>query len=141
MSDFITTSEAYRIARERASVATALEANLLHVAVFDAREAGMSVREAATALNTPKSTVARHWRENHRCPDVLPLWGSERAWRDAHAAVWAHDPEELADGWVPYEWEAQGAFRAVRARSRGVVELGQWPTGERGKYGGDEERS
>lgn len=111
------------MSRERASVAAAFEANLLHVAVFDAREAGMSIREAAAALSVPKSTVARHWRENHRCPRVLPVWGSDAAWRDAHAVIWAHNPEELADEWVPYEWHHDADSITVSHKSRGTIRL------------------
>lgn len=125
---FPTTSEAYRAARERASVAATMEANLLHQAVFDARENGMSIREAATALRAPKSTIARHWREGHRCPEVVPLWGSEAEWHAAHAAVWAHDPEEAATDWVPYEWSDEGGHRTITAKARGIAALRQGPT-------------
>lgn len=123
MSNFASTSEAYRRARERASVADALESSLLHTAVYDAREAGLSVRETAAALRVPKSTVARHWREGHQCRRLIPMWGSEEAWREAHAVVWAHDPRELADDFVPYEWSDDGVDRTVRARSRGTARL------------------
>lgn len=95
---------AHRRARERASVAVSLEASLLHTAIYDLRELGLSVRQAARELQVPKSTVARHWRKSHSCPEVLPMWGSESAYRDAHAAIWEGNPEELADDWVPYEW-------------------------------------
>lgn len=121
MSDFVSTSEAYRIARERASVAAAFEARTLHMAIYDARGAGMSVRETAAALGVPKSTVARHLRASHT--REVPALGSESAWREAHAAVWAHDPHELADDFVPYEWSDDGEQRTVRARSRGVAVL------------------
>lgn len=77
MSTFISSAEAFRKARERRSVAETFEANLLHMAIFDARTAGMSVRQTARALNVPKSTVARHWREGHRCPASVPAWGSD----------------------------------------------------------------
>lgn len=120
MSNFESTREAHRLARERASVAAALEASTLHIAIYDAREAGMSVREAAAALRVPKSTVSRHWREGHRCTAVVPIWGSELAWREAHAAIWAHDRDALADDFVPYEWIDDGERRAVRARHLGV---------------------
>ncbi|MCT1557380.1 hypothetical protein M3A96_04500 [Helcobacillus massiliensis] len=123
MSEFTSSAEAFRIARERASVAAAFEANTLHMAVFDAREAGMSVREAAVALSVPKSTVARHWREGHQCTQPVPIWGSASAWREAHAVVWAHNPRELADDWVPYEWHDEADRRTVKRRHRGVAVL------------------
>ena len=125
MSEFISTAEAYRIARERESVAASFAANLLHMAIFDARVAGMSVREAARALSVPKSTVSRHWREDHRCSEVVPAWGSEAAWREAHAAIWAHNPRELADAWVPYEWHDHDDVdaRVVTRKTRGVTTL------------------
>lgn len=116
MITFISTSEAYRVARERASVAAAFEDALLHLAVYDAREEGMSVRETATALRVPKSTVARHWRVGHRCRHVMPLWGSPAAWTEAHAAIWAHNPHELADDRVPYRWFDNGECRTVLPR-------------------------
>jgi hypothetical protein len=123
VNEFVSSSEAFRIARERASVAAALEASTFHIAVFDAREAGLSVREAATALNAPKSNVARHWREGHSCTQPVPAWGSSLAWREAHAAIWAHNPRELADDWVPYEWRTEGDHTVVARRSRGTAVL------------------
>ncbi|UOD83464.1 hypothetical protein [Paenarthrobacter ureafaciens] len=33
----------------------------------------MTIREVAAALQLPKSTVARHWQEGHRCPEVPPV--------------------------------------------------------------------
>ncbi|WP_143244680.1 helix-turn-helix domain-containing protein [Agrococcus casei] len=129
MSTFESTAEAHRVARERASVAAALEASTLHTAIYDAREAGMSVREAAAALDVSKSTVSRHWREGHRCTAPVPVWGSETAWREAHAAIWAHDPHEAADDFVPYEWIEEGGQRTIRARWRGVAVLGQQDSG------------
>lgn len=123
MPEFASSAEAFRIARERASVAAAFEANTLHLAVFDAREAGMSIREAAAALNVPKSTVARHWREGHRCANAAPLWGSPAAWREARSAIWAHNPRELADDWVPYEWQDEAGRRTVREKTRGTAVL------------------
>lgn len=125
MSEFVSTSEAYRIARERASIATAIEAATLHTSIYDAREAGMTVRETAAALRVPKSTISRHWREGHRCPQVVPTWGSELAWREAHASIWAHNPDELADDFVPYEWIDDGDQRTIRARYRGIAVLRQ----------------
>lgn len=121
MSEFASSVEAFWAARERASVAAALESETLHLAVSDAREAGMSVRQAAAALSIPKSTVARHWREGHRCPEALPVWGSQGAWREAHDAVWSHDPRQLADDFVPYAWGAEGDGRAVSRRPRGAA--------------------
>lgn len=123
MSEFSSSAEAFRIARERASVAAAFEANTLHMAVFDAREAGMSVRETAAALSVPKSTVARHWREGHHCVQPVPIWGSVAAWREAHSAVWAHDPRELADNWVPYAWGIEADQTVVTRKSRGRAVL------------------
>lgn len=129
VSEFISSAEAFRIARERASVAATLEASTLHLAVFDAREAGLSVRETSVALSVPKSTVARHWGEVHRCAQPTPMWGSPSAWREAHAAVWAHNPRELADDWVPYDWRDEGDQRIVTRRPRGTAALrsdGSW---------------
>jgi hypothetical protein len=123
VSEFISSAEAFRVARERASVAAAFEASTLHLAVFDARESGLSVRETAAALGVPKSTVARHWREMHSCSTPLPMWGSPSAWREAHEKVWAHNPRELADVWVPFEWSDEGDRRTVQRRRRGVAVL------------------
>ncbi|MGO2748208.1 hypothetical protein [Microbacterium sp.] len=123
MPELISSAEAFRKARERASVAAAFEANTLHMAVFDAREAGMSVRETAAALSVPKTTVARHWREGHHCVQPVPVWGSVAAWREAHAAVWAHEPRELADDWVPYAWGVEADQTVVTSKSRGLAQL------------------
>lgn len=124
MSQFASSSEAFRVARERTSVAASIEAGVLHMAIYDAREAGLSIREAAAALCVPKSTVARHWREGHRCVDVAPTWGSPETWRAAHRAVWAHDPVQQRDEWVPYEWsdESDGG-RIATHRARGITLL------------------
>lgn len=124
MSQFVSSSEAFRRARERASVAASIEAGALHMAIYDAREAGLSIREAAAALRVPKSTVARHWREGHRCVDVAPTWGSPEAWRAAHRAVWAHDPVHQRDEWVPYEWsDGSDGGRVATHRTRGIIRL------------------
>ena len=88
MTTFESTRRAFERARERASVAAALEANTLHMAIWDARESGMSIRQTAAALHVPKSTVSRHWRPGHRCGPVVPVWGSREAWRQAHDAIW-----------------------------------------------------
>ena len=104
-------------------MAASFEESTLHLAVFEARAAGMTVRETADALRAPKSTVDRHWREAHRCGRVVPTWGSVLAWRDAHSAGWAHEPSELSDDWVPYEWLDEAGQRRVTARSRGVLGL------------------
>lgn len=118
-----TTAEAFRKARERSSVAAAFEAELLHTAVHDARMSGMSVRQASAALGVPKSTVSRHWRDGHRCPEVLPIWGSETAWKEAHAVIWSHDEQQLADHHPPYEWLRRDGARQVSSRPRGVLSL------------------
>lgn len=114
---------AHRRARERAGVAESMAASLLHTAIYDLRELGLSVRQAAAELEVPKSTVARHWKESHSCHEVLPIWGSEQAYREARAAIWEGHPEELVDDWVPYEWRADGTTRSVRRRFRGVATL------------------
>jgi hypothetical protein len=122
MSQFAGSSEAFRVARERRSVAAAIEDRALHMAICDARNDGMSIREAAAALLVPKSTVARHWREGHRCVDAAPTWGSPEAWREAHYAVWAHDPLRQRDDWVPYEWrDGSNGRRIITLRGRGPI--------------------
>lgn len=121
---FINIVQAFQAARARASVAQSIEAQLLHRAIAGAREQGMSTREAAAALRVPKSTVARHWRENHHCLPVPPVWGNAAEYEDAQRAAWSHAPEEL-DDWVPYEWEdTEDDARITRLRSRGVATLG-----------------
>lgn len=119
--EFRSSAEAFRKARERASVAVTMEAQLLHMAIYDAREAGLSVRDTASALGVVKSTVNRHWRERHRCADVVPTWGSEAAWRDARTAVWSHSPREREDEFVPWSWEGEGVARVVRRIPRGTA--------------------
>ncbi len=42
-------------------------------------------------------------------------------------AVWAHDPEQLADDWVPYEWDDDGESRTVRRRPRVKALKTGWP--------------
>lgn len=121
MAKLESTVEAFRKARERSSVAASIEAGLLHTAIYDAREAGLSVRKAAAALGVHRSTVARHWREGHHCPEVIPMWGSAAAWREAYTAVWSHDEQQLADDRVPYTWEEHDGARHVASRPRGAA--------------------
>lgn len=83
----------------------------------------MSVRETAAALDVPKSTVARQWREGHQCNVPVPVWGSVSAWREAHAAIWAHNPRELADTHVPYAQHVESDRRIVKRESRGIAVL------------------
>lgn len=115
--------KAFEAARARSSVAQSIEAKTLHTAIFDARERGLSIREAAAELRVSKSTVARHWREGHRCLDVIPTWGNTEEYLRAARAVWAHVPAEL-DDWVPYEWDHTPEGIVVRACSRGTAVLG-----------------
>ena len=126
--EFETTAEAFLKARERASVAAAMEAEILHTAVHDARMSGMSVRQASAALGVPKSTVSRHWRDGHRCPEVLPHWGSEAAWKEAHAAIWSHDVKQLANDQPPYEWQQRDAISQTAARRPALSDPAQTPT-------------
>lgn len=114
---FDSSRQAFFTARERASVAAAFERDTLHAAVYDARQAGLSVRQTAAALHVSKSTVARHW--HGPTADEPPLWGSERAWRQAHEDIWAHDPARLADRHVPYQWDEHDGARTVRVKPRG----------------------
>jgi hypothetical protein len=94
---------------------------MLHLAVLDAHVAGMSVREAAAALRVPKSTVARHWREGHRCVDAPPVWGTADEYLAAERAVWAHAPERITNR-VPYEWsDVPGGGRSIQAVPRGAA--------------------
>lgn len=131
MTRFESTAEAFRNARRRASVADHLTQQLLHVAVFDAREAGMSIRQTARALRVSRSMVARHWREDHRDPDTTPVWGDEAEYRAAHAAVWQHDPDspDGADTHVPYEWiDLPDGSRQIRQVYRGTAHLRHDPS-------------
>lgn len=114
MDSFETSAQAFQAARARASVATHVEARTLHLAVHDARESGLSVREAAAALRVPKSTIARHWREGHHCPELRPIWGNGEEYINAERAVWKHDPA-MFGGRVPFVWiEGANGTRSVR---------------------------
>lgn len=123
MTEFEKIRRAFAASRSRASVASHAEARLLHMAAYDAREAGLSVREAAAALRVSKSTLARHWREGHRCSIPAPMWGTPEEYIAAERAIWAHAPEEV-DERVPYEWEdlPEGA-RTTRCVPLGTVTL------------------
>lgn len=99
---------AFEVARERASIAQALQMDALHQAIRKGCEQGMSVRELARRLRMPKSDVQRHSRSGHECMKSLPVWGSPDGWIDAYRAVWAHDPEMLAHESVPFVWEDDG---------------------------------
>ena len=101
--------QAFEAARERASIAQALQMAALHRVIREAREQGMSMRECARLLRMSKSEVQRHSRNRHECTKSLPVWGSPDGWIDAYRAVWAHDPEMLACESVPFAWEDDGA--------------------------------
>jgi hypothetical protein len=100
--------QAFEAARERASIAQALQMAALHRVIREAREQGMSMRECARLLRMSKSEVQRHSRSGHECTKSLPVWGSPDGWIDAYRAVWAHDPEMLACESVPFAWEDDG---------------------------------
>lgn len=118
---FASTSEAFRNARRRASVAASLERQLLHTAVYDAREQGLSIRQAADALHVPKSTVARHWRAGHSCVTAPPAWGDETEWMAAERSVWAHDPSNAPE-LSPWVWtDNEDGTRSVQARPTGIA--------------------
>lgn len=125
MDRFETTAKAFQAARTRASVASHVEASTLHMAVYDARESGHSVRETAAALRVPKSTIARHWREGHHCPELAPIWGNGDEYINAERAIWAHDPAQF-DGRVPFFWtEAANGTRSVRSIPIGKAKLAE----------------
>lgn len=90
---FAVTAQAFEAARARASVANYFEQLVLHMAVYDAREAGMTIREAAAALRVPKSTIARQWRR-WAGVDQMPVWGNSEEFAACRRAVWAHAPEQ-----------------------------------------------
>lgn len=119
MVEFETTVQAFETARTRSSIAQHAEARLLHLAVYDAREAGLSVRETAAALRVPKSTVARHWRGGETV--APPAWGNPEEYLSAERAIWAHAPDNF-DNRVPYEWEDHpDGTRSSRAIPLGVI--------------------
>lgn len=85
---------AFDVARERAAAAIVVEQHALNSVIHLAVDRGLSIRETATYLRMPKSTVARH-------KDAIPdAWrdvavGSE-TYAEAHNAAWAHDqPQQL----------------------------------------------
>jgi hypothetical protein len=114
VNQFETTAEAFRSARARAAIAAYIEADVLHTAIRDAREAGMSVRETATVLEVPKSTVARHWHAGIGGV-APPVWGDADLYVEAERAIWHHAPEQ-ANGQAPFEWTSDpDGSRRVRA--------------------------
>lgn len=118
------TVEAFRVARARASVAQYMEQRLLHVAVYDAKESGLSVRETAALLRVPSSTVGRHWHDGHRCDDRAPLWGTPEEYLAAQMAIWAHAPTQMEKE-SPFTWsdapDGSRIIRQTRAPSSVVV--------------------
>ncbi len=132
MGTFQTTAQAFQAARTRASVAEHFVASLLHTAIYDAREAGMSLRETAAALRIPKSNVSRHWREGHHCTIPDPAWGNAEEYLAAQRAIWQHAPEQIEDR-VPYEWTDQAdGSRSMRHLPIGRARTGHipWPTSQ-----------
>lgn len=105
------TVRAFMAARRRASVAEYETGHLLHMAIYDARACGLTVRATAQLLRVPKSTIARHWlAERARDLGVAtspepPLWGTEEEFLDARRAIWAHDPSQIDV--CPFIWTEQ----------------------------------
>lgn len=119
MMTFVSSIHAFEVARERVSIAQALQMDALHRVIREAREQGMSMRECARILRMSKSDVQRHSRVGHECMKSLPVWGSPEGWLDGYRAVWAHDPEMLARESVPFAWKDDG----VEGR---IIRLLEW---------------
>lgn len=89
---------AYERARAAAAAAAEVEAELRYALVYDALQAGSSVRETSAMLRIPKSTVARvklnqaigpaPWRGP---ATTGTTWMTPEAYVEAHNAAWAHD--------------------------------------------------
>jgi len=125
------TLTAYKIARARAAAAAEVETELLHALVYDAQEAGRSVRETSAMLQVAKSTVARH-RLNRGTGMFAAgsTWLTPEAYVEAYNAAYADAPEqhieaapfvmeELPDGSrrvvaVPMDRRAVTQFRSAR---------------------------
>lgn len=113
---------AYEKARAREAVASNLRVSLMHTAIHDMHEAGTSVREIATRLHVPKSTVWRHLRGMYSVEP--PVWGDESEYLRANRDVWAHAPDAPdADlDWCPWEWQDTVDGRIVGYRTRDDAE-------------------
>lgn len=115
---------AYRTARARAAAAAEVEAELLHALVYDTKEEGRSVREAAAMLQVPKSTVARH--RLNRGVGILhgSTWLTPEEYVAAHNAAWADAPEQHIE-FAPFVMEelpdGSRLFEAVPMDRRGVM--------------------
>lgn len=123
MHSYENSRRAFEIARARESVAAHLMNAAMHVAIYDAKAKGMSIRETARDLRLSKSTVARHWKEDHSCSEVPPVWGTTEEWIDAHHAVWKHVPEEDTGAEI-WRWtERADGTREVTAVTPGVIQM------------------
>lgn len=83
-------------ARALAEAAAWLEHELLQELLFDTWEEGLSIREAAELLHTPKSTVARRRRALDRqrfdgSGKPSGAWITPQAYVAANNLVWEHD--------------------------------------------------
>lgn len=117
MSTFENLAIAFQVARSRAQIARDAERRLLHRAIAYAHESEMTIRETASMLRAPVSTVASHWREGHNCPYIPPVWGNADEYRQAERDIWKHAPQ-LAENTVPYRWfERPDGARDVEPRA------------------------
>lgn len=108
------TLEAYRRARVRAVAAQQVESDLLRMASYEAKEVGLSIREAAGLLGVPKSTLARSGASRD---DFPPAGYDEEEWLSAWNSAWAGDVTQQVDQ-APFEVEDCGdGTQQMRRRS------------------------
>ena len=101
-SAFAGTVVAHRVARERAEVAVALEERVLHLAVLEADEDGLTPAETAAELCVPVAVIHHHLSDDYAVPPI-PANGTNATWLEATRAVWEHDPQVLRDQWAPFD--------------------------------------
>ncbi|SDQ03477.1 helix-turn-helix domain-containing protein [Arthrobacter crystallopoietes] len=122
---FESTLKAYETAKARGAAARSVERNLLRQALYDAKEAGHSIREIARLLDLPKSTVAR-MAVLPKNPGWEPTISAE-AYIEEHNAAWAHEPEQHISA-APFEVLEHGdATRTITARALGTAQPNQPP--------------
>ena len=101
-------------ARALAGEARHAELVALQEAVQLCRENGLSVRDTADLLGTPRTQVLKVMA-GHSGAATPPAFGDSETWRQVHHWVWSHDEARAADDHPPFHYEGN----TITARSRG----------------------
>lgn len=103
-NSFISSSEGYRNSMMACGVADSIKYEALLLAVKDAEDAGMSIRQTAKALGVRWIDVFKA-RNSSPTSAVIPIHGSEEFWVKIYRMIWRHNEDMLQYSDCPYKWD------------------------------------